>query len=285
MWRSNKTRENVLIAFNSSDELIVYDCETTGLSPAKDRIIQIAAKKFRIVNDVDLEEIDEFEQYINPEYSLPPKIVEITGITDEFLMTQPTEDECFDRIREFFGIPEIVGGQNGGFDNRFMTAMYVRHGEEFKYNFKIDTLEMARDLIPSGTTKDYKLGTIAALYGADHGLTFHNAFDDVIATARLISVFVKEYEEIERLESEKPEIEKKVPTVFSLGYWPGYKGFARIYINTNIGGFYYDIRKKHWGVKSDNPNKIEEVDMESLKRDALNLAGALDEVEFARYRG
>lgn len=39
--------------------------------------------------------------YIRPVESLSEKIVELTGITDEFLADQPAEEEVFPQIMEF----------------------------------------------------------------------------------------------------------------------------------------------------------------------------------------
>lgn len=67
---------------------IVYDLETTGLNPAINHPIQVAAR-LCAVSPYGLDEICSQSWYINPGYQLPQKIVELTGITDRFLATQP----------------------------------------------------------------------------------------------------------------------------------------------------------------------------------------------------
>ena len=61
--------------------LIFTDIETTGFSREWDSIIEIAA----IAVDEDLNEIDRFHEYIYPGKSIPAKITEITGITNEMV--------------------------------------------------------------------------------------------------------------------------------------------------------------------------------------------------------
>lgn len=283
--RSKITMENLLTSFGVCDELIMFDTETTGLSSEKNHIIQLSAIKYNIGVNNELSEIGRLDVYINPEYSLPTRITEITGITDEQLINERTEAEVFPEIRDFFAGAQILGGYNVKFDIGFLNAMFARNGETLEYDFLIDILEMARDIVQKGDVENHKLGTIAHFYSLDYDLTFHNSMDDIIATSRLLKVFLKEYEEMKTKLDAMPKVPKKVARVFSLSYWPGYRGNSRIYINTNLGGFFYDIRKKEWDLKPDNPESWDTVDLERLIEDAFKLAGATDEAEFARYRG
>ena len=61
-------------------DFISIDLETTGLLPKEDRIIEIAAIKYR--NGVETEV---FHSYIDPERVLPERITELTGITPQML--------------------------------------------------------------------------------------------------------------------------------------------------------------------------------------------------------
>lgn len=276
-WRSKATRENLLKIFNEEKEVIVFDTETTGLNAQRDRIIQISAIKFATES---MDEISRLDLYIKPPFELEPKITKITGITNEFLKGKPTEKELFPEIYSFFGDTPVIAAYNTPFDKGFMEQLYERNGKVFLPKKETDVLEMARDLVSKKDVENHKLGTIAHLYGVDTGLTFHNSMDDVTATARLLKVFRDEYGETE--ESDMPLI---TPQIFSMRFWEGFRGFSRIYLNTNVGTFYYDIRSRSWGGKSDNAYSVDEIDMESLKTSALKLAGAATEQEFARFRG
>lgn len=284
MWRSNKSRDAVLNIFNSESELIVFDTETTGLSPTKNRVIQFSGIKFDIEGGKMVER-ERCDLYINPREPLPPKITEITGITDEALADAPCERDAFPVIFNFLGKSPCVCGHNTPFDIRFMNAMYERNGCEFLPSVALDTLEMARDL-SDGVSESNKLGDLARHYGVDAGLTFHNSLDDVIACSRLLIVFADEYKS--RAESEpKPflNIPKTRANIYKMRYWAGYRGHSRIYIYTDLGDFYYDVYKKVWGKGQNNVYNIEQIDMEALREDALKFVKVADEREFARYRG
>ena len=56
------------------------DLETTGLNPARDRILEIGAVKIR-----DGQEAGQFQMLINPRMEIPERIRELTGITDEMV--------------------------------------------------------------------------------------------------------------------------------------------------------------------------------------------------------
>jgi len=62
--------------------LVSLDIETTGLDGERDAILEIGIVKFK-GEDV----LDEWSSLINPRRPIPPKIVELTGITDEMAQT------------------------------------------------------------------------------------------------------------------------------------------------------------------------------------------------------
>ena len=65
--------------FSRCDSVLVFDTETSGLSWQRDEIIEFSAIRLTASGT---EEVDEF---IRCTRSLPPRIVELTGITDELL--------------------------------------------------------------------------------------------------------------------------------------------------------------------------------------------------------
>ena len=59
---------------------VVFDIETTGLSPVYDRITEIGAVKIE-----DGKIVDRYSQLINPKRPIPQEITELTGITNEMV--------------------------------------------------------------------------------------------------------------------------------------------------------------------------------------------------------
>ena len=131
---------------------VVLDLETTGLNCAYNRIIEFGA--VRVENGIVTEEIDIL---INPEFPLPKKIVEITGISDKMLENQPTIKEALPRIVDFIG-DAILVTHNADFDFSFIQHALRREGKEELKNPVIDTLSLSRYLFPE--SKSHRLGSL-----------------------------------------------------------------------------------------------------------------------------
>ncbi len=240
--------------------VIVYDVETEGLSEKEHRIIEISAVK---LDPETLSVVDSMTEYINPGRPLADKIVELTGITDDFLSDHMPEKYVFPKILAFFGNNPIVMGHNVGFDNRFLEAAYKREGQTISFAAEddphlmciIDTCQMARELLHKPTEiANHKLNTVAAFYGADAGLTFHEAGDDVTACYRIFKAMFNLSDKAIPM----PEVE-----ITSVGFFLGYRGHNRIYVHTNLGCIFYDGMDKVWDSKEVD---IQTVNVDSIRR-------------------
>ena len=120
---------------------VVFDTETTGFNAGgKDQMIEIGAVKM-----CDGNIIDRFDELIDPKRPLPPKITELTCITDEMLQGKDSEETVTKRFLEWVGDLPMVA-HNAKFDISFITmAMKKYNLGEFK-NTVIDTLELSRAL-------------------------------------------------------------------------------------------------------------------------------------------
>lgn len=287
-WRNNETKEKAYQILQNESELIFYDLETTGFSKQNCRIIQVSGLKYKI-EDGSLKKVGEVDTYINPGFSIPSKITEITGISDETVKDAPTEREAFyNIIKPFFGNTPLLGGYNSpGFDTPFMKILYERYGDELNPKDEIDVLKMARDITVDLKMEDKKLGTVARHFGVDAGLTFHNALDDVEATKRLFVLFTEMYKEKDaeeaKLASERAGRPKFKPNVFGVTFWAGYRGRGRVYVKTNFGEFFYDIYNKKWDIQKKNLYQLEEFDMEHIRQGAFKIADAASEEELVKY--
>ncbi len=119
----------------------VLDVETTGGSPRRDKITDIAIYVF------DGETIiDSFESLVNPECRIPPYITGLTGITNEMVEDAPYFYEIAKSIIEITDDCVVVG-HNVNFDYNFIKNEFKHLG----YNYKrdtIDTVKLSRKLIP-----------------------------------------------------------------------------------------------------------------------------------------
>ena len=95
---------------------VALDLETTGLSPKKDRIIEIGAVKFQ-----GHEVLDTFQSFINPGRRLSPFIRQFTGITQAQVNEAPPFSSVAGEFAAFVGSSPVVG-HNLGFDLGFLEA-------------------------------------------------------------------------------------------------------------------------------------------------------------------
>ena len=75
--------------FSRCDSVLVFDTETSGLSWQRDEIIEFSAIRLTASGT---EEVDEFVRCTR---SLPPRIVELTGITDDLLREEGIGKQAF----------------------------------------------------------------------------------------------------------------------------------------------------------------------------------------------
>jgi len=161
-------------------EFIVFDVETTGLSPTEgDRIIEIAAIKVK-----DFKVVGVFESFIDPKRELPASATHINKITEDMLIGAPTSGEFLPGIIDFIGGGCVVG-HNVKFDLGFVCYELALSGRKLREETPaIDTLKMAKALIPY--LASYKLGNIAAALGITVGET-HRAKADVELTIEVLT--------------------------------------------------------------------------------------------------
>ena len=160
----------------------VIDLETTGTDPQLDRITEVGVVKVR-----GGEVLKTISSFVQQQRRIPPAITGLTGITNEMLLTAPSEESVIEAVHNVTEDSVIVG-HNVSFDLGFLKAAYERVGYELK-NTKIDTLALSRKLL-SGEVSNFKLSTLSHYLRFDHRPT-HRAFDDALATAELLHVLIE----------------------------------------------------------------------------------------------
>ena len=282
MWRnSSRIWYDIKSAINACREVVVFDLETTGLSRTSDRIIELAAVRYHLDDDLNMHEEDTLHLFINPRKTLSEEIIELTGISNEQLVDMPTEEEVFEEIQDFFESFTVAGYNIETFDVAFMENLYGRIGCKFRPAGCIDGIKMARDrLVKDRDVTDFKLASVAGYFGISFHA--HQAIEDARATAKVIQLLLKEYQ---KTEQKLPDIAPTgiiQPEVTKIAYWAGFKGHPRLYVTTEAGTVYYDIRNRAWGGKDIN---ISTLDMKWLEAEAWQLTESVNEAQFARFTG
>ncbi len=164
-----------------NDTYVVFDLETTGFSPVKDKIIEIGAVK------VEKGKITEkFSSFVNPKVPIPFQITQLTSITDEMVLEAPDIETVLPDFLAFIGDAALVA-HNASFDVGFIeqNCRYQDIMPDFTY---VDTVAMARILLP--TLSKYKLNVVAnALHISLEN--HHRAVDDAGATAEIFVKFIE----------------------------------------------------------------------------------------------
>lgn len=162
-------------------EFIIFDIETTGLSPLTCGITQIGALKYK-----SGQVIDSFETLVDPEMPIPAKITELTGITDDMVKGALKQPEA---VKEFlnFASGGMLVAHNASFDVSFIRRVASENRIKFE-NAYLDTVSLSRYLNPDA--QNHKLDTLAAYYKLgqfDH----HRADADTEMLSRIFGCMVE----------------------------------------------------------------------------------------------
>jgi DNA polymerase-3 subunit epsilon len=164
---------------------VVFDTETTGLSPRKgDEIVQFAA--LRIVEG-KVEEAQSFETLVDPGIAIPARATRIHGITGPMVRGKPGIAEVLRNFHAFAG-SDILVAFNAAFDMAFLRQKEREAGIAFA-NPVLDPMLLAQHLDPCA--KSHSLSALVHHYGiASTGR--HSALGDAIMTAHLlVAMFAK----------------------------------------------------------------------------------------------
>ena len=196
------------------DSFVVFDLETTGFSPTRNRIIEIGAVK------VEKGKItDRFSTFVNPEVAIPPRITDVTSITDDMVSDAPKIETILPEFLDFCKGCVLVA-HNAGFDYSFICKKGAEQGRDIHYTV-VDTVGVARVLFPH--LAKYTLDNVAKTMKISL-VNHHRAVEDAEATAEIFEKMIRMLEKqgitdlkalYERTHS-APEIIKKKPSYHAI---------------------------------------------------------------------
>ncbi len=160
-----------------ADQLVVFDFETTGLSPDMgDRSIEIGAV---LIENGKI--TDRFQQLMNPGVRIPLFIENLTGITNAMVKESRHNAEVMSDFYDFIAGRNLVA-HNASFDERFLRA-------EFRRIKKYCTSGIACSLLAARRifqqAPNHQLATLAQYKNLPSDGVYHRALADAEVTAHL----------------------------------------------------------------------------------------------------
>jgi DNA polymerase III epsilon subunit family exonuclease len=158
-------------------EFVVLDVEATHDRKVPARIIELGGYRVR-----GGEILDEFETLIDPEATMPWFLANLTGISDEMLMTAPKFETIAHDWLNFIGDSVLVA-HNANFDLPLLNREIGRVFPGYRLrNSHLCTVDLTRRLVPQ--LESHRLDSVAAYFSVDIPRR-HRAADDALATARV----------------------------------------------------------------------------------------------------
>ncbi len=167
----------------------IIDIETTGLSPKKGKITEIAV----FVHDGE-KIVDELSTLINPETEIPYRITQMTGINNKMVKDAPKFYEVAKKIVEMTEGTTIVA-HNVNFDYNFIRHEFKELGYDFKRE-KMCTVRLSRKLLPG--RRSYSLGKLCEELNIKNPHR-HRAKGDATATVQLFELLLKAEKNLKEL--------------------------------------------------------------------------------------
>ncbi len=173
---------------NLKRPIIFFDLETTGVDPAKDRIVEISMVKVM----PDGEEIVKTRK-INPGMHIPEESTAIHGITDDDVKDCPTFPQVAKSLAQFVQGCDFGGFNSNRFDLPLLVEEFMRAGVDvdFKRRKFIDVQNIFHK-------KEQRTLVAAYKFYCDKELTdAHSAEADTLATYEVLKAQLERYPDLE----------------------------------------------------------------------------------------
>lgn len=159
---------------------VVFDSETTGLNPEKDRVVQLGG--VRVVNG-KIVRGEEFDRLVHPGMPIPPGSTKVHGISDAMVAdADPFAVVC--RAFHVFARDAVMIAHNAPFDMAFLQKETPKSGVSFDHPV-LDTVHLSA--IVFGGSEEHTLDALSERLEVEipHDKR-HTAIGDAIATARVL---------------------------------------------------------------------------------------------------
>lgn len=171
---------------NLKNPLICLDLETTGVDPARDRIVEISLVKVFPDGKREIK-----TRRLNPEMPIPPEASAVHHITDEDIKDCPTFKEVARSLASYIEGCDIAGYNSNKFDIPVLAEEFLRAGVDvdLKKRKFIDVQNIFHKMEQRTLVAAYKFYCGKELDGA------HSAEADTLATLEVLEAQLDRYGE------------------------------------------------------------------------------------------
>ena len=173
---------------NLTKPLVFIDLETTGINPASDRIIDMAALKANIDGTTETK-----TWRVNPGIPIPEITTKIHGISNNDVKDAPHFGAVAPQILDFIGNADLGGYNSTRFDIPCLIEEFMRAGFDFdlKNRKLIDAQHIFYMMEPRNLGAAYKFYCGKKLENA------HSALADITATYEVFLAQVEKYKDVQ----------------------------------------------------------------------------------------
>jgi DNA polymerase III epsilon subunit family exonuclease len=193
----------------------VLDLETSGGSPR----LGAGITEIGVVKVQGGQVLGTFQSFVDPGHSLPAFITQLTGISDQMLVSAPFIDEILPTLFDFLGSADetVVVAHNSPFDLSFLKAASLANEIAWPDYLTVDTARLARAVLDRDEVINCKLSTLSEFFGATTSPN-HRALEDALATVdvlhglieRLAGFDVHNFEQMRNFPSKKKRAKRPI---------------------------------------------------------------------------
>lgn len=210
-----------------SRPLVFFDCETTGLNPQTDRIIQIAGRiQLPGPPDGGWNPGLKFEYILNPEQPIDPEASKIHGFFDDDVKEKPTFKEKVNTFLDIFRNSDWAGFNIIAFDAPLLQAEFARCDILLPLPNLVDAYLIFCKHFPrslAGAVRMYDVSTETVEphpIGLVDKLSFENAHDAMADIEATFRVFNSQFQRDKTIPATPEEI-------YELSKWDGFVDVGR----------------------------------------------------------
>ena len=186
--------------FKDYRRLVVFDTETSGLSPDNGEILELGAVVLtRPEGEERFTEQEDISVLIKNDNPIPWNITQINHIDDKMCEKDGiSKKEFYELLTTIFGHKDtLIIAYNTPFDMKFIKAFMKKMNNEYVVNNDtLDLLEIAKDR--THTFRGNRLCDMLVRYEITDEENSHRALDDCKATLKVMRAFWKEKNDIEK---------------------------------------------------------------------------------------